>query len=209
LALFLNIDSIQLFSFYTTNTAAREAVIHYYQQNADTLNGLANRMQFTGSTNTDSALNVIAPFMQSDASTQMDSMLMQMRRQNTTIVAAPIVLDNQAAKAAADSIAAAKKGINNKADTTGIQADSVAHIPIHNPVVDTLNILSKNFITQVDSLRKTANLPVGFQYSIFKQPVHWFYPFLLKLLGILISGLAASFGGPFWFDVLRKIYTRK
>ena len=52
---------------------------------------------------------------------------------------------------------------------------------------------------QLDSLRKTANLPVGFEYSVFHQPVKWFYPLFLKLLGIIISGLAASFGGPFWF----------
>ena len=60
LGLFLNIDSIQLFSFYTANPAARDAVISYYQQNADTLNQLAKRMQLTGSTDIDSVVNTIS-----------------------------------------------------------------------------------------------------------------------------------------------------
>lgn len=209
LALFLNIDSIQLFSFYTANPAARDAVINYYQQNADTLNGLANRMQLKSSTNTDSAIQEIAPYLSPGALTQLKNTLAQWRvQQHRDTLPVPEVLNNEAAKAKADSIAQAVKGSEYAGKATA-PADSLTSIAAHNPAADTLHLLSNNFIAQVDSLRKAANLPVGFQYSVFKQPAAPFYPLLLKLAGILISGLAASFGGPFWFDVLRKIYTRK
>jgi hypothetical protein len=206
LGLFLNIDSIQLFSFYTENPAARDAVISYYQQNADTLNQLAKRMQLTSSTNTDSAVNAVTPYMSPETIATIDSELARLRKQDT-IPVAPQVLNNAAAKAIADSIAAAKNGTNNTNNFV-VPVDSTIDIPVHNPTTDTLHMLSKTFIKQLDSLRKTVNLPVGFEYSVFKRPVKWFYPLFLKLLGILISGLAASFGGPFWFDVLKKMCTR-
>ena len=205
LGLVLNIDSIQLFSYYNLNPAAREAVINYYQQNSDTLNQLAKRIQFTRSTNTDSVVNAIAPYIPSEATTTIDSVLSQLRKQNPN-KSAPQMLDNVAAKAMADSIAAARNG--NNSNKTTRRSDSISNTSVYNPTADTLHLLSNAFIRQLDSLRKTANLPVGFEYSVFKQPIQWSYPLLFKILGILISGLAASFGGPFWFDVLKRIYTR-
>ncbi len=74
---------------------------------------------------------------------------------------------------------------------------------------DSLLKLSKTFINSADSLRKTAVVPVGIKYSIFKTfPERSFYAWLMKILGVLISGFAASFGAPFWFDLLRKVYTK-
>jgi hypothetical protein len=32
---------------------------------------------------------------------------------------------------------------------------------------------------------------------------------LFKIGGVLITGFAASYGAPFWFDLLKKIYQRK
>ena len=205
LGLFLNIDSIQLFSFYTENPAARDAVTSYYQQNADTLNQLAKRIQLTSRTNTDSALNAVIPYMSPGTITTIDSELARLRKHDT-IPTVPQVLNNVAAKAIADSIAAAKNGTKH-ANNLVAPTDSAINIAVHNPTADTLYMLSKTFIIQLDSLRKTANLPVGFEYSVFQQPVKGGYPLFLKLLGILISGLAASFGGPFWFDVLKKMCT--
>ena len=207
LGLVINIDSIQLFSFYTTNPAARDAVINYYQQNSDTLNQLAKQMQFTRSTNTDSVVNTIAPYIPSSAITTIDSVLSQLRKQNLKQTSE--VLDNSVAKAIEDSLAAVKNG-SKKGNKPNVNPSNYNNnIPVYNPTADTLHLLSNAFIRQLDSLRKTANLPVGFEYSIFKQPVKSFYPLLFKIVGILISGLAASFGGPFWFDVLKKFYTRK
>jgi hypothetical protein len=60
----------------------------------------------------------------------------------------------------------------------------------------------------LDSLVKAAALPVGFDYNVFKKPPYkseWIW----KILGFLLTGFAASFGGPFWFDVLKKAYSQK
>lgn len=63
---------------------------------------------------------------------------------------------------------------------------------------------------RLDSLARAVDLPVGFDYNIFK--IHdavtgcwWFW----KFVGFIITGFAVSFGAPFWFDVLKKAYTKK
>lgn len=64
--------------------------------------------------------------------------------------------------------------------------------------------------SSLDSLIRETRLPVGFQHSIFKEKTFqsrvksngWLGA--LKFLGILVSGFAASFGAPFWFDLLKK-----
>lgn len=137
LALIVNVDSIQLFSFYNDNADARNSVISYYQKNGDALSKLA------------SSLN--------------------------------------------DS---------NK---------------IKQPATDSLLKQAKVFYNSVDSLKKMANLPIGYQYSILSKwkPVlkNWdkdsWAKALWKLLGILMSGFAASVGAPFWFDILKKAYSSK
>jgi hypothetical protein len=77
----------------------------------------------------------------------------------------------------------------------------------------------KILLNKLDTLQKETLLPVGFDSSAIHlaildktipQPqIHekgfWFW----KIIGILVSGFAASFGGPFWFDVLKKIYSKK
>ncbi|KQS33866.1 hypothetical protein [Dyadobacter sp. Leaf189] len=63
---------------------------------------------------------------------------------------------------------------------------------------------------ELDTLISKTMLPVGLKHSIvFKPPyqqhiVNWGTT-LLKILGVLISGFAASFGAPFWFDLLKKV----
>jgi hypothetical protein len=63
---------------------------------------------------------------------------------------------------------------------------------------------------RLDSLAKSIDLPVGFDYSIFKErhaATGWWW--LWKLIGFIITGFAVSFGAPFWFDVLKNAYTKK
>src|SRR5258706_3700527 len=81
-------------------------------------------------------------------------------------------------------------------------------------VTNTLLLVSRQineYTGKLDSLRKTANLPIGFEYNIFhpKSRSNSFRSILFKILGLLTSGLAASFGAPFWFDVLKKAYSIK
>lgn len=60
---------------------------------------------------------------------------------------------------------------------------------------------------KIDSLSQSLKLPIGMGHSIIKRSVrhtmNWNEIFT-KLLGILISGFAASFGAPFWFNLLKR-----
>lgn len=71
-------------------------------------------------------------------------------------------------------------------------------------VTDTLISATQDFIKSMDSLQKVTSIPVGLKYNLIKSPVSNAWEFILKIIGILMSGFAASFGAPFWFDVLRK-----
>lgn len=89
---------------------------------------------------------------------------------------------------------------------------SKAQSPAADPVSRTLiKKQIEEYSKTLDSLAKKADLPVGFDQNIFsvkptKPPGRFF---IFKILGLLITGLAASFGAPFWFDVLRKAYSVK
>ena len=213
LALVMNIDSIQLFSFYTANPVVREAMINYYQKNADTLSRLANKLQYrpAGDLNTDSILAISSAAFSANALVVIDSTLKNLR---TTVAPGAEILNNAAAREREDSIAEATAASSYAGASKNNARHDTAYLKplpvIHNSATDTLQMLSYRFLQEADSLRSTANLPVGFHYSVFISHLPFFsYQMILKIVGILISGIAASFGGPFWFDVLRKIYTRK
>lgn len=88
---------------------------------------------------------------------------------------------------------------------------------------------------RIEDLATTAELPIGFDKSIFQSKkwssseasshedisksrtfwakvgsfFHTVGDVLRLLLGACFTGFAVSFGAPFWFDLLRKIYTLK
>ncbi|HEX5154593.1 MAG TPA: hypothetical protein VFW07_24270 [Parafilimonas sp.] len=77
----------------------------------------------------------------------------------------------------------------------------------------------KILLTKLDTLQMQTNLPVGFDSSAINLAIidrkneqsrthHWWF-WIWKIIGVLLSGFAASFGGPFWFDVLKKAYSVK
>jgi hypothetical protein len=76
---------------------------------------------------------------------------------------------------------------------------------IRQVVTDTLYKATTDFIHSMDSLQKATNTPVGTKYNLFVNYKMSFLEWFFKIAGILISGFAASFGAPFWFDVLRKV----
>jgi len=63
--------------------------------------------------------------------------------------------------------------------------------------------------SQFDTLTTATSIPIGWPKGIFPkiegQPIY--KSIFWSLLGILISAFAASFGAPFWFQVIQKIYT--
>jgi len=126
----INVDSVQLFSFYNKYPDAKDELITYYQNNATSLALLGNRL---------------------------DSM-------NNNLIAAP--------------------------------------------QFDSLLTLTKAYLQKTDTLKKAIALPVGWQYNIFHKQENGGENFFLKLIGILLSGFAASFGAPFWFELLKKLYSK-
>jgi hypothetical protein len=57
-----------------------------------------------------------------------------------------------------------------------------------------------NFQADLDLIRG-AGLPLGWTASrVPERPLDW----AIKVLGIILTGLAVSLGGPFWFDVLNR-----
>ena len=120
LGLFLNVDSLELFKIFNINPLVRQAVIGYYQKNADVLPA------------------------------------------------------------------------DTPADTSQTKEEQISH-----------------FAKQIDTLNQTTNLPIGTQHSFLFHPQQtgeaWFY----KILGVLISGFAASLGAPFWFSLLKKATSKK
>jgi hypothetical protein len=67
---------------------------------------------------------------------------------------------------------------------------------------------TKAQIQSLDSLVNAAELPVGFDHNLFvENPGKGM--FFWKILGLCLSGFAAAFGAPFWFDVLKKAYVKK
>lgn len=75
----------------------------------------------------------------------------------------------------------------------------------------------KKLKEQFVQLKRENELPIGVsQWTIFYKQVaegkSWWQKLglvLLKLIGLLLTGFAASVGAPFWFDLLRKVYTKK
>ena len=74
---------------------------------------------------------------------------------------------------------------------------------------------TKDYTHQMDSLAKENGIPVGpskFSLARGEFPAGGFGTFLsylFKVMGLLITGFAASYGAPFWFNLLKKVYTRK
>lgn len=71
----------------------------------------------------------------------------------------------------------------------------------------------KQVLHSLDSLQHAAKLPIGWDDGgglICNNSVKdCLLSFLLKLLGFAISAFAAGMGAPFWFEILKKVYTTK
>lgn len=127
----INVDSIQLFSFYEENPTAKSAVIEAYERN--------------------------------------------------------------------------EKEFSAMIDTVRIQKDTT----VSSSDLKSLNVKLGRFAELSDSLQKAVMLPVGIQYNVYNKTPKGSSEIFYKIIGVLITGLAASFGAPFWFEVLRKIYATK
>lgn len=88
-------------------------------------------------------------------------------------------------------------------------ANAASEFIVNNPDLDKTK-LSEEFFT---AYKESMTLPVGWAYEIsyYKELQkknegkfdfgYWF----LKLVGLFLTGMIASFGAPFWYDALQKI----
>lgn len=75
--------------------------------------------------------------------------------------------------------------------------------------VDSIEIFKIFNSTSTD---RQSILNIGFNQHIFSSAFaknSTLETYALKILGILISGIVASIGAPFWFDLLKKIYQKR
>lgn len=91
-----------------------------------------------------------------------------------------------------------------------------------NTVPDTATL--KKIARDINQINKSAELPIGVS-TWFTDPVfnmeaasdnkgnnkvmEWIIILFLKIIGLLLTGFAASIGAPFWFDLLKKVNLKK
>ncbi|MDQ6479774.1 hypothetical protein [Dyadobacter sp. LHD-138] len=169
IGIIINVDSLQLFSFYEENPVAKAAIIQYYEDHPeiflpdqDSATDLAGERRVP-QTVPESAGVTTGIIRNSADSTKLDSLVKTKRSENS--------IENSKAMAGEDS----------------------------------LDVSTIRLIKSMDSLIVSSKLPVGWKYNLIvrRAEMDW-GDYLLKILGILISGFAASFGAPFWFDLLKK-----
>lgn len=91
-----------------------------------------------------------------------------------------------------------------------------------NTVPDTATL--KKIARDINQINKTAELPIGVSTwctdPVFNMKVasdknsnnkfmEWIFIVFLKIIGLLLTGFAASIGAPFWFDLLKKVNLKK
>lgn len=80
-----------------------------------------------------------------------------------------------------------------------------AKAPLPTPAPETAPSATAGALRQLQTDISTINqlgIPVGWEDNPPQQNVWWW---VNKVLGLLLTGLAASLGAPFWFDVLKKV----
>jgi|GEM_PF-958808 len=180
LGLVINVDSLQLFSYFQNHPESRNSLIQYYQSH------------------------------QLELQKQVDSL-----SQDSLVKARTI--ENCHCR---DKFMILTKANQGKDTLAMSQKDSTMYAGYHKQIsLDTFSIHSaltgvKTSAVKMDSLIQKEGVPIGIQYNYFLQVKKKMIKLkitdlLLKLLGVLLSGLAVSFGAPFWFDALKKAFSLK
>lgn len=98
---------------------------------------------------------------------------------------------------AREYLVAMAEDIANRTDTLDVNAEPVS-------VEASIEKLNNLLQSKIEPLRS----PLGLGWN-FESQQNWFYFWLLKIAGLLITAVAVTFGAPFWFDLLRKILAIK
>jgi len=105
-----------------------------------------------------------------------------------------------------------RKAIMQYYEKNASELETKAALQTDTSAVPDMRKKAKEYLDSLKVTAESANLPVGLDKNIFNAALpstSVFRYILFKLFGIIITGFAASFGAPFWFDVLRKAYSTK
>lgn len=267
LGILINVDSLQLFSFYQTNPKAASDVVRFYKEHP-------NLEKDTVSFNQEKSKKELIPLGKLDRKT-VDSLIQFLNlpcdKKNTlsitlrreiqspneryldslynTIGLSELSCNSKLryqrllfySDVVPDSlmISIVNQAIDRSANKAIIDSMKLAfanhiQIKVKNRAVDLVDSLvsksklnddKKNYLrmllklksspaqhrltSSLDSLIKETKLPIGWTYNLISKRADMdFGDYALKILGVLISGFAASFGAPFWFDLLKKATTK-
>lgn len=71
---------------------------------------------------------------------------------------------------------------------------------------DERKALASEFRAKMDSVSKAIELPVGWNKAgITDYGRQYWWGLILKVIGLLLTATAASYGAPFWFDLFRRL----
>jgi hypothetical protein len=207
LALVFNIDTIELFNFLGKNKSSQKVLMGFYEANADRLNKLA--VETNDSIRIDSLRKKVNDFailidsVANEASLPIgwDHSLLNLRAwgkfENDSIRTRNKYCDSVNAvqnSACHEHCIAAKKKL------AALSGDSLSETEMK---VESKCLCCENEIVCKKITQKKNH------YSYLNLANFLRLVLVTKLLGFVLSGLAASFGAPFWFDLLKKIYANK
>ncbi len=70
--------------------------------------------------------------------------------------------------------------------------------------------LYDEFKKEMSAVSKSIDLPIGWDKADLDRPDREpYWSWIAKILGILLTALAGSYGAPFWFELFRKFTQRK
>ena len=192
-----NVDSLTLINYFKENPNARTGMINFYTKNKIELENLSEKYRIKDST-----------AIQTKATSDNIKPKQIQLKENTTIKTDSTKAKQEVSKESkaikADSTKA--KEIQSK-ENSSIKAESVKISKIKQDI--------QNVTAKINTLKNQTDLPIGWDKSkctttdkgcnCVSSSITWclFY----KIIGFIISALAASLGAPFWFDLLKKTTT--
>jgi hypothetical protein len=219
IAILINVDSLQLFTFFQQNPKARTAVIDYYLSDSAYLQALAKGTDSLPPAKTLSVLHAQEKAFDSLHQATRDTGLNTLLKGLADLppAKADSVLHKWTRKF--DSLELVKVDSNarvlmfGKDSAKRARRDSALHLlmkGLDSLAINQADSVQRQYLAKMQDLIDSTGLPIGYShsivhYNIIKNPKLW----LLKLLGLLISAFAASKGAPFWFDLLNKFLSIK
>lgn len=208
LAIVFNVDTIQLYKFYQKNPAVTQSIISNFKENQQIIANLIKE---------DSVKNA---YDNKNINTKNDSLKkLNTAKQTTNLkdtqkrtIPAAFTIDSNSVKNV--------KLLTGQSDTLLKIIDSLTKelqlpIGINFSIITSLNNINCEPSCSINPCQKEekSNDSTNTKCCEEKESccgiIGFFICLFYKIIGYLITAFAASFGAPFWFDLLKKIITKK